>query len=191
MIGVFLALTIVAPARAAEETVSIHGRAYHPSSLDIRAGDTVVWSNDEHGLLSAPIHTVTADDGSFDSGDIPPGSDYRFRFTSPGVFAYHCNIHSNMHGTIVVAALPTTTKTQTASVRATPTATASAKPAASKTSRPSPSADATASSTPSIEASGVGAGGSSAGVIISVAIVAIVALMLLGWFVYARFLREI
>lgn len=48
-------------------------------------------------------HTVTADDGAFDTGSLDkthPGS-----FTAPskpGAYAIHCKVHPSMHGTIIV-----------------------------------------------------------------------------------------
>jgi plastocyanin len=59
--------------------------------------NTVAWTNDD----SAP-HTVTADDGSFSSGNLNPGDSYTYTFTTPGTYAYHCNYHSWMKGTIIV-----------------------------------------------------------------------------------------
>ena len=48
-------------------------------------------------------HTVTADDGSFDSGSFDntaPGS--LVAPTKPGTYAVHCTVHPSMHGTLTV-----------------------------------------------------------------------------------------
>src|SRR5262249_27871012 len=87
---------VATPAGAA--IVRIANLAFDPPSLDVAAGDTVVWRNDD----AAP-HTVTADDGSFDSGIFDPGSTFSWTFDSAGAFAYHCNVHPQMTGTIVVS----------------------------------------------------------------------------------------
>ncbi len=53
-------------------------------------------------------HTVTADDGSFDSGNIAPGASWTYTFTTPGTFHYHCTYHFWMKATIVVLAAGST-----------------------------------------------------------------------------------
>jgi len=53
-------------------------------------------------LSEAAQHTVTADDKSFDSGRKSAGS-WSQTFTKAGTVAYHCEVHSKMHGTVVVA----------------------------------------------------------------------------------------
>ena len=59
------------------------------------------WSNDGRSP-----HTITADDGSLDSGDLPPGAGFERTFDEPGVFTYSCRYHGSpgvgMTGTIVV-----------------------------------------------------------------------------------------
>jgi plastocyanin len=52
-------------------------------------------------------HTITADDGSFDSGILNPGDTFSLTFDTPGTSAYYCQIHGGpggvgMAGTIVV-----------------------------------------------------------------------------------------
>lgn len=70
---------------------------FTPREVRIRSGDTVVWENQ-----GAMLHTVTADDGSFDR-DMQPGSTWERRFDSPGTFSFHCRPHPWMKGTIVVS----------------------------------------------------------------------------------------
>jgi plastocyanin len=79
-------------------TVSMKYSTFSPASLQVNINSTVTWVNDDN-----MVHTVTADNGSFDSGNIPPGGRYTYTFTTTGTVGYHCTIHSGMTGTIVVA----------------------------------------------------------------------------------------
>ena len=71
--------------------------AFNPATLTVAAGTTVTWTNT--GSVS---HTVTADDGSFDSGTLPSGGTFQHRFATPGTYAYHCNIHHSMTAKVIV-----------------------------------------------------------------------------------------
>jgi plastocyanin len=185
------ALLPPAGARAATIDVSIRsgGDEFHPSEIVVHVGDYVRWTNDDRTLFQTD-HNVMADDGSFSSKQrMKEGTSFEFQFTAPGTFAYHCSIHG-WGGTVeVVGPRPT----RPATVLPTPTPTRTTRPKASKsaTASATPAASPDASSAPSIGASGVGGSlSSSAGAIISIAIVSIVALALLGWFVYIRFVRQ-
>lgn len=65
--------------------------------LEIQAGTTVEWRNDD-----AMPHSVTADNLGFDSGLVEAGATWRFTFTRPGTYTYHCSPHPFMRGTVVV-----------------------------------------------------------------------------------------
>jgi LPXTG-motif cell wall-anchored protein len=73
--------------------------AFTPKTTTIAVGDKVTWVND-----SDAKHTVDADDGSFDHGAFAKGASVSQTFTTAGTFAYHCDIHPYMHGTVVVLA---------------------------------------------------------------------------------------
>jgi plastocyanin len=72
---------------------------YSPGTITVTVSgnNTVTWLNNDN----AP-HTVTANDGSFASGNIAPGDSFSFTFTRPGTYAYHCIYHPWMTGIIVV-----------------------------------------------------------------------------------------
>jgi plastocyanin len=70
---------------------------FNPESLQVQVGDTVTWTN--NGDVA---HTVTADDGSVDSGDLQSGDTFSYTFDTPGTFSYLCTPHPWMTGTIVV-----------------------------------------------------------------------------------------
>jgi plastocyanin len=79
--------------------VHIANLAFGGGDLRVRPGTRVRWVNDDQVQ-----HSVTADDGSFDSGLIEPGQPFERTFDQPGTYAYHCAPHPFMHGVIVVAA---------------------------------------------------------------------------------------
>ena len=66
--------------------------------LSTSAGQTIMWTN-----TGDQAHTITADDNSFDSGNIDPGGIFSFSPTTPGTYAYHCTPHPWMKGTITVS----------------------------------------------------------------------------------------
>ncbi len=78
--------------------VSISNFAFVPATITVKVGTRVTWTNRQAGLQ----HTVTADDGSFDSGYLSTGSSFSHVFTKAGTYAYHCAIHPFMTGTVIV-----------------------------------------------------------------------------------------
>lgn len=75
----------------------ISGMAF-PGTITVKKGTIVTWNNKD-----GYAHTVTSDDGtSFNSGNLAAGASYSFTTTTVGTFTYHCNIHSNMHGSLIV-----------------------------------------------------------------------------------------
>jgi plastocyanin len=69
---------------------------YVPGTIHLRVGQSVIFKN-----VSDAAHTVTADNGAFDSGNIAQGVVWRFTATKAGTFPFHCIYHPFMHGTIV------------------------------------------------------------------------------------------
>lgn len=82
---------IVAGARTMTTT------AYSPNPLTINSGTTVTWTNQD-----STSHTATSDSGVFSSGNVAPSGQFSFTFANKGTFTYHCTIHPNMVGTVVV-----------------------------------------------------------------------------------------
>jgi plastocyanin len=77
--------------------VEIANFEYSPDPVQVEAGGKVIWQNED-----SVAHTATADDGSFDTGEIDEGKLKSESFKQPGTFTYHCEIHPQMHGTIEV-----------------------------------------------------------------------------------------
>ena len=83
--------------QASATEIAIQNFAFIPSSITIKAGDTLRWTNRD----SAP-HTVSSDDNTFESGTMNQGQTFQFTFKTPGTYAYHCSVHPNMKATVVV-----------------------------------------------------------------------------------------
>jgi plastocyanin len=91
-LGAALALLLslaATPALAQDApTVSMQSYSFQPTELHVAPGATVVWNNDD-----SMGHTVTADDGSFDSGNVDPGGTWTTTFDAPGTYSYYCIPH--------------------------------------------------------------------------------------------------
>jgi LPXTG-motif cell wall-anchored protein len=149
----FVFAAAAAPANAATtHNVSLAGVSFSPKTLTIAPGDTVIWTNN-----SGLPHTVTADNGSFDSGSLAPGQAFTHTFATAATVAYHCSFHGaaggiGMAGTVVVrSATPATTAPPVTSPQNAPPTTA--PPATAVPGAPVPSTPATS---PTAPAPGVG-----------------------------------
>jgi len=77
--------------------VTIEAVAFTPSSITVKAGDSIVWANKD------PFpHTVTSKAGGFDSLPLQPDRSWTLTPSTPGEFTYVCTLHPNMTGTIRV-----------------------------------------------------------------------------------------
>lgn len=79
------------------EKVDIVEFTYQPDPVVVQAGGKVIWQNQD----TAP-HTATADDESWDTGTIEKGKIGSETFKEAGTFAYFCEIHPDMRGTVEV-----------------------------------------------------------------------------------------
>jgi plastocyanin len=72
---------------------------YQPGRPTVRAGTTVTWVN-----RGANVHTISAQDASFDSGPIGPGESFSFTFARAGEYPVLCRQHllNGMTGAVVV-----------------------------------------------------------------------------------------
>ena len=77
--------------------VDVKSLRFAKGRIEIEVGTTVEWRNRD------PLaHSVTADSGAFDSGEIGPEARWSYTFTTPGTFSYHCTPHPHMKATVVV-----------------------------------------------------------------------------------------
>ncbi len=89
-------------AQGAGNTINMNSETFDRTEVHIAPGQTVIWNNP-----NSDTHTVTADDGSFDSGDVATGDQYTMEFDTPGTYPYFCQYHGGpggdgMSGVIVV-----------------------------------------------------------------------------------------
>ena len=82
---------------AAAATVVAKSIAYNPDKITVKVGEKVTFKNED-----SFAHTFTADKGEFDSSNVDGGGEFAFVPEQAGTIAFHCKIHSNMHGTITV-----------------------------------------------------------------------------------------
>lgn len=74
--------------------------SYNPSPLEIKAGETVTWINEDSSRHTA---TSSSNDGStFDSDVLNMGETFSFTFDQEGEYPYFCTLHSSMVGTVIV-----------------------------------------------------------------------------------------
>jgi len=78
-------------------SVEMRAMAFAPQRIEVSAGATVEWANRDQ-----LEHTITADDGSWDSGPIAAGATWRHTFAQPGTYAFHCTPHPFMTGAVIV-----------------------------------------------------------------------------------------
>ncbi len=77
--------------------VRIEGLHFVPEVLVVTAGDRVNWVNTD------PFpHTVTADDRTFDSGNLSAAAQWSYAAGKPGTFPYRCSLHPTMKGKLIV-----------------------------------------------------------------------------------------
>ncbi|HEY6780186.1 MAG TPA: plastocyanin/azurin family copper-binding protein [Thermoleophilaceae bacterium] len=83
---------------AAPGSVTIKDFSFGPSTITVDVGDSVTWTNQDE-----VTHTATSP-GTFDTGDIKPGTSRTATFDKAGSFSYICKPHPFMKGTVVVQA---------------------------------------------------------------------------------------
>ena len=106
-IAALLLWIAAAPAWGQTAEVSAVDDEFVPSELEVTSGTEVTWTNNGESP-----HTVTADDGTFNSGNLDPGDSYSFTFEEGDEFPYYCEYHGGeggegMAGTIILAREPT------------------------------------------------------------------------------------
>jgi plastocyanin len=123
-------LGAVPPVQAGPPEATISNFSFSPDPVTVPLGSTLKWTN-----ADGVTHTVTADDGSFSSGNLARDATFTHTFNQPGPVAYHCAIHSSMHGTVQIEGATTTTAAPTTTTTAAATATTTARPSTTSTTQ--------------------------------------------------------
>ncbi|MDD5193112.1 MAG: cupredoxin family copper-binding protein [Candidatus Nanoarchaeia archaeon] len=78
--------------------VKIMNFEFSPSTLTIKKGDKVTWTNQD-----SVHHTILSDSGTeINSPSLSSGESYSKTFDNIGSYNYHCSIHPSMKGEIIV-----------------------------------------------------------------------------------------
>jgi len=80
-------------------------QAFQPSLVYVNIGTRIIWTN-----YDAQIQTITSGstgipspEQTFDSGILSPGATFSLTFVQPGMYSYHCTLHPQMLGTVIVS----------------------------------------------------------------------------------------
>lgn len=86
-----------ADGHATTHTVVIKDFAFTPANLEIKAGDTVTWINEDDTQ-----HSAWDLNDNFDTGLLSTGQSASLTFNGAGTFVYRCRPHGNMRGSITI-----------------------------------------------------------------------------------------
>jgi plastocyanin len=90
-------VTATTPAPNSTITVDISSHGFDPAQLNVAPGTTVRFRNSD-----TESHTATADNGLFDTKVLEPGYSFEVLLEGSGAVTYHCELHPDMQGSIVI-----------------------------------------------------------------------------------------
>jgi len=97
-IGAGLCVSAGALAAAAHEvSIRMQQQTFVPVKIEVAVGTKITWTNND-----TQPHSVTANDGLFDSGAILPGKAFQWTTTQAGTIGYHCIFHPSMTADLTV-----------------------------------------------------------------------------------------
>lgn len=97
MVGLLVSGPAVLSAKPTTHTIVIENMKFTPAELTVKRGDSVTWENKD--LVP---HTVTSEDGKFDSKMIEANKHWKLRVAKDGTISYQCLYHPTMKATLVV-----------------------------------------------------------------------------------------
>jgi plastocyanin len=83
---------------ATADAVAIKDFSFSPKRITVKPGQAITVVNDDN-----VTHTLSANGGAFNTGDLGSGRRDRITAASAGTYAYHCEIHPFMTGTVRVS----------------------------------------------------------------------------------------
>lgn len=87
--------TATTSTQVAPNNITIQNYSFSPSTLTVKKGTTVTWTNEDsvaHSIKSA----------TFSSTNLNTGDKFKYTFNNPGTYDYNCGIHPTMTGTVIV-----------------------------------------------------------------------------------------
>ena len=91
--------TVASAAATATDKISAKDFDFHPSTITVKAGTTVTWTNND-----ATQHQIADDNHAFQGDAISHGQTFTHAYTAAGTFGFHCAIHPSMTGSVTVTA---------------------------------------------------------------------------------------
>lgn len=82
---------------ASANAVRIANQKFAPTSITIKAGESVTWTNADNR-----DHKLVAKDGSWKSDNLKHGDTFTQKFERAGTYDYACEYRPRMKGTVVV-----------------------------------------------------------------------------------------
>jgi plastocyanin len=93
--GSALASPTATASKAKAAGVRIQGFSFHAATTRVKRGTRITFTNKD-----GVAHTATG--RGFNTGTISPGHSKAITFSKKGTFMYHCSIHPDMHGKVIV-----------------------------------------------------------------------------------------
>ena len=87
-----------------QQTITVTPSGFQPGSLTIKAGETIVWSNQTNATsnVSSAPHPAHTDYPPLNLGDIAPGASVSLVFPTAGTYKYHNHLNASQFGSITV-----------------------------------------------------------------------------------------
>ena len=96
------ALVALAPGASALQGQQIEHFKFHPADMRVSPGETIRVVNFDGRLFGIP-HSLTSNQGHFDTGVFFNGHRDVVAPTTPGKYRFFCKVHTFMHGTLYVS----------------------------------------------------------------------------------------